>query len=57
MLFCSILVQLGVDLDERDSDGWTALHAAAHWGQEEACKVLVENLCDMEAKNAAVSTN
>ena len=29
--------------------------AAAHWGQEEACKVLVENFANMEDKNLSVS--
>ena len=31
------------------------IHAAAHWGQEEACKVLAENLCNMDTKNNNVS--
>ena len=29
--------------------------AAAHWGQEEACKVLVENFANMDTKNFGVS--
>ena len=32
-------------------DGWTALHAAAHWAQREACEILVENYANMEIKN------
>ena len=28
--------------------------AAAHWGQEEACKLLVENFANMEEKNLSV---
>ena len=56
MLFCfSLLLQAGVNIDDKDNDGWTPLHAAAHWGQEESCKILAENMCDMEAKNLAVS--
>ena len=51
----SILLQAGVDIDVRDYDGWTPLHAAAHWGQEEACRILVENYCAMDIKNVAVS--
>ena len=56
LLCCRLLIQVGADLDTRDFDGWTPLHAAAHWGQEEACTTLVEHLCDMEVKNNSVST-
>lgn len=38
----------------RDKDGWTPLHAAAHWGVEEACRLLVEHLCDMDTLNNVV---
>ena len=34
-----------------DFDGWTPLHAAAHWAQKEACEILCENYCNMEIKN------
>lgn len=37
-----------------DLDGWTPLHAAAHWGQGEACRILAEQLCNMEARSNAV---
>jgi hypothetical protein len=30
------------------------LHAAAHWGQKEACEMLVEEFCDMDMKNYVV---
>uniref|UniRef100_A0A8C5Q681 Protein phosphatase 1 regulatory subunit 12B n=1 Tax=Leptobrachium leishanense TaxID=445787 RepID=A0A8C5Q681_9ANUR len=46
-----LLLQLGFDVDARDFDGWTPLHAAAHWGQPDACRLLCEALCDMEAVN------
>uniref|UniRef100_A0A673IV06 Uncharacterized protein n=1 Tax=Sinocyclocheilus rhinocerous TaxID=307959 RepID=A0A673IV06_9TELE len=42
-----VLLKCGIDVDSRDSDGWTAFHAAAHWGQEEACILLAEHMCDM----------
>ena len=51
----SVLIQAGADLDKQDLDGWTALHAAAHWGQKDAARILVENLCSMDIKNIAVS--
>lgn len=38
----------------KDYDGWTPLHAAAHWGKEEACRILVENQCDMDLINKMV---
>ncbi|XP_073798621.1 protein phosphatase 1 regulatory subunit 12A isoform X2 [Danio rerio] len=46
-----VLLKCGIDVDSRDSDGWTAFHAAAHWGQEEACSLLAEHMCDMTAVN------
>ncbi|KAM6937400.1 protein phosphatase 1 regulatory subunit 12A isoform 2-T2 [Xenentodon cancila] len=46
-----VLLQCGVDVDCRDIDGWTPLHAAAHWGQEEVCSLLADNMCDMAAVN------
>uniref|UniRef100_A0A1I8IQC6 ANK_REP_REGION domain-containing protein n=1 Tax=Macrostomum lignano TaxID=282301 RepID=A0A1I8IQC6_9PLAT len=46
----------GVDINDRDCDGWTPLHAAAHWGQEAACKVLASNGADMAAVTHANQT-
>ncbi|XP_041853818.1 protein phosphatase 1 regulatory subunit 12A isoform X2 [Melanotaenia boesemani] len=46
-----VLLKCEVDLDSRDIDGWTPLHAAAHWGQEEVCTLLADNMCDMGAVN------
>ena len=51
----SMLVQGGVDLNSQDIDGWTPLHAAAHWGQRDACQLLCENMADMEIRNYVVS--
>jgi len=54
LLLHSVLLQAGANINSKDVDGWTPLHAAAHWGMEESCKILAENMCDMEAKNLAV---
>lgn len=52
-----ILCQCGLDVSAMDFDGWTPLHAAAHWGQGEACRILAEQLCNMEARSNAVRLN
>lgn len=51
---CRLLIQAGYDVNIKDYDGWTPLHAASHWGKEEACRILVENLCDMDLINKMV---
>ncbi|XP_068950897.1 protein phosphatase 1 regulatory subunit 12A isoform X2 [Petaurus breviceps papuanus] len=51
-----LLLQAGYDVNIKDYDGWTPLHAAAHWGKEEACRILVDNLCDMEMINKVGQT-
>lgn len=50
-----MLLQCGVDVDSGDIDGWTPLHAGAHWGQEEVCSLLADNMCNMTAVNNVVS--
>ncbi|KAK7791300.1 hypothetical protein R5R35_009942 [Gryllus longicercus] len=52
----SILLQAGADINVKDFDGWTPLHAAAHWCQKEACEILVENFCDMDIRNCVGQT-
>ncbi|KAF6780276.1 hypothetical protein AHF37_00203 [Paragonimus kellicotti] len=32
----------GLDIDCQDHDGWTALHAAAHWNHEQSVRLLVD---------------
>ncbi|XP_036356328.1 protein phosphatase 1 regulatory subunit 12A isoform X9 [Octopus sinensis] len=51
-----LLIQAKANVNIKDSDGWTPLHAAAHWGQDRACKILAENFCDMDSKNNAGQT-
>ena len=40
----------------QDFDGWTPLHAAAHWAQREACEMLAENYVNMDIKNCVGQT-
>jgi hypothetical protein len=46
------LVAMGVNVDQRDENGATALHYASDKGQVEVIKVLVEHGADKEAKDA-----
>ncbi|GMT14319.1 hypothetical protein PFISCL1PPCAC_5616 [Pristionchus fissidentatus] len=39
-----MLIRAGVDVNSVDFDGWTPLHAAAHWGEknsQECCRILL----------------
>ncbi|CAN7977196.1 unnamed protein product, partial [Ixodes persulcatus] len=47
----TLLIQAGVDLNAQDWDGWTPLHAASHWGQKEACRLLCDSLANMALPN------
>ncbi|XP_051976412.1 protein phosphatase 1 regulatory subunit 12A isoform X15 [Xyrauchen texanus] len=51
-----LLIQAGYDVNIKDYDGWSPFHAAAHWGKEDACRILVENLCDMDIVNKVGQT-
>ncbi|XP_041074471.1 protein phosphatase 1 regulatory subunit 12A-like isoform X2 [Polyodon spathula] len=51
-----LLLKAGFDVNVKDNDGWSSLHAAAHWGQEEVCRLLGESLCDMQAVNKVGQT-
>ncbi|KAL5292652.1 PPP1R12C family protein [Megaselia abdita] len=44
------------NVDKQDNDGWTPLHAAAHWCQKEACELLVNQMADMDVRNYAGQT-
>ncbi|XP_017135244.1 protein phosphatase 1 regulatory subunit 12B isoform X10 [Drosophila miranda] len=49
----SLLLEGRGNVDRQDNDGWTPLHAAAHWGQQETSRMLVEALADMDIRNYA----
>ena len=42
--------------DIQDYDGWTPMHAAAHWAQREACQLLAESYSNMDIKNCVGQT-
>ncbi|XP_035709029.1 protein phosphatase 1 regulatory subunit 12B isoform X12 [Folsomia candida] len=50
------IIKAGANINVTDVDGWTALHAAAHWGQKEACEILLENNCDTSIKDSCDQT-
>ena len=52
-----LLLSAGVDVHGVDNDGWTPLHAAAHWGEKEAARILVlEANSDVEKLNRVGQT-
>lgn len=51
-----MLLDLGDEINTRDVDGWTPLHAAAHWGHRDCCRMLAEYGCDMDVKTNMVGT-
>ncbi|UMM15850.1 hypothetical protein L5515_013106 [Caenorhabditis briggsae] len=38
-----LLIKAGGNVRAQDKEGWTPLHAASHWAERDACKILLEN--------------
>jgi protein phosphatase 1 regulatory subunit 12A len=49
-----LLSRAGANINSLDNDGWTSLHAAAHWDKHDVINYLVERNADLYAKNYAV---
>lgn len=48
----STILQIGdIDVNVRDADGWTPLHAAIHWGSQTATELLTDAGADFDLKN------
>jgi len=56
MKVMNLLIQSGMEVNIQDYDGWTPLHAAAHWAQREACEILADNYSNMDIKNCVGQT-
>lgn len=51
-----ILLQIpGLDINAKDFDGWTALHAAAHWNRETSARMLANAGASFDEHTRAVS--
>lgn len=46
-----VLLEAGFYIDRKDADGWTPLHAAAHWEQFDCCKILAAYGASFVTKN------
>lgn len=52
----SVLLSIpGVEVDPRDDDGWTPLHAALYWGSMDAAELLILSGANIFLKTNNVS--
>ena len=49
-----LLLQAGCDVNIKDKDGWSPLHAAVHWEQQQAAEILTEAGADFSIRNNIV---
>jgi ankyrin repeat protein len=54
VIYFRLLIRAGANVNSIDNDGWTPLHAAAHWDKHDVIKYLIEKNADLDAKNYAV---
>lgn len=52
----NLLLKAGADVHCRDKEGWTPLHAAAHWGEREAAVILMEHGATLDERTNNVSS-
>jgi ankyrin repeat protein len=50
-----VLLRAGANINSVDNDGWTPLHAAAHWDKHDVIQFLLDRSADLDAKNYAVN--
>ncbi|XGW07846.1 hypothetical protein V3C99_010742 [Haemonchus contortus] len=48
-----LLIKAGGNIRAPDKDGWTPLHAAAHWAEKDSCKILLEHGASITDTNYA----
>ncbi len=48
-------MEMKVDIDVLDNDGWTPLHAAVYWRNMEAAELLVSHGADITLVTSSVS--
>ena len=52
--FSRLVLQAGCDVNIKDKDGWSPLHAAVHWEQQQAAEILTEAGADFSIRNNIV---
>jgi ankyrin repeat protein len=52
----TLVLNAGFDVNEPDSQGWTPLHWAAHFGHEEVSQFLVDRAADKDLKDSTGRT-